>query len=289
MSQIIFLNGQFVPYDKALVHVEDRGFQFSDGVYEMIAIHKGFTVDGIPHFQRLERSLSELEIPAPLSRLEIADVIRELLRRNEVENGTVYIQITRGVARREQVFPEQPINPTTVIMTRPFRFPAPEEEAFQACRVITMPDMRWARCDIKSISLLGNCLAREYARRAGAFEAVMFDRDGLVTECAAANVWIVTPDDELWTRHLDNAILGGICRKMTLDLLRGEGITARQQPFTVEQMMGAGEVFLTTTIPMIKAVGRVDDRPIGDGNIGPVTRKLLEAYRARVFAIDGDT
>ena len=289
MSQFVYVNGQFVPYDQALVHVEDRGFQFSDGVYEVIAIHKGFTVDGIPHLQRLERSLNELEIPAPLSRSQFADVIRELLRRNEMENGTVYIQVTRGVAPRNHTFPEGPIEPTTVVTSKPFTFPEPEEKAFSACRVITAPDTRWARCDIKSVSLLANCLAKELARRAGAYEAVLFDRDGFVTECAAANAWIVTPDNELWTRHLDHAILAGICRKMTLALLQDEGITARQQPFMVDQMMQAREVFITTTTPMIKAVGRIDDTPIGDGNIGPLTRRLLEGYRARVFAIDGDT
>lgn len=289
MSNYVYLNGEIVPHDAAVVHVEDRGFQFSDGVYEVIAIAKRHLVDGEPHLDRLERSLRELEIPAPMSRDDLRAAIHALIARNDIESGTVYIQITRGVAPRDHAFPATAPTPTVVLMTRAFQFPEPETVAFTACKVITVEDIRWGRRDIKSVSLLANCLAKTQAKRADAFEAVLFDADGMVTEGSSSNAWIVTADGEIWTRFLDSSILAGVCRKTAMAIAEARGLKLREKAFTVEQMKSATEVFLTTTTPMVKAVGRVDDTQIGDGTIGPVTRELLTAYRDRVFGMNTDT
>ncbi len=285
MPDFVYLNGEFIPRSQAKVSVEDRGFLFGDGVYEVLAVHKTVMIDGFPHIKRLERSLQEVEISAPLTSDNLTAIIRELITRNKLENGTVYIQITRGVAKRAHEFPIPQAKQTVFIMTSASLYPEPDDIAYAPVRVITLPDIRWGRCDIKSISLLANCLAREQASRAGAYEAVMFDRDNLVTECSAANVWIITQKGELRTRHADNAILNGICRNLTHELAHEEGLDFRDEMFSLDDLMQANEVFLTTTTPMIKPIGWVDGNPIGDGKIGPITKKLLTSYRERVFTI----
>jgi D-alanine transaminase len=289
MSNYVHVNGAVVPYDKAFIHIEDRGFQFSDGIYEVVAVRNRCLVDSEPHFQRLDRSLRELEIPSPMSHDDLRSAIHELIERNALNSGTIYIQITRGVAPRQHAFPDHELQPTVVITTKSFQFPEPEEKAFMACKVITVPDMRWGRRDIKSISLLANCMAMTQANRVGAFEAVQYDQDGFVTEGSASNAWIVTFDGEIWTRNLDQAILPGICRKIASSIAKGKGLTLREKRFTTTDLKKAREVFLTTTTPMVKPVGTVDDVKIGDGTVGPVTRDILTAYRERVFSMESDT
>ena len=289
MSNYVHVNGTVVPYDQAFIHIEDRGFQFSDGIYEVVAVRNRLLVDSEPHFQRLDRSLRELEIPSPVSHDGLRLAIHELIERNAMDSGTIYIQITRGVAPRQLAIPDDVLQPTVVITTKSFQFPEPEEKAFTACKVITVPDMRWGRRDIKSVSLLANCMAMTQANRAGAFEAVQYDHDGFVTEGSASNVWIVTAEGEIWTRHLDQAILPGICRKIASTIATDKGLTLHEKRFTTDDLKKAGEVFLTTTTPMVKPVGTVDDIKIGDGKTGPVTRAILSAYRQRVFAMESDT
>jgi D-alanine transaminase len=289
MSNYVHVNGTVVPYDKALIHIEDRGFQFSDGIYEVVAVRNRFLVDGEPHFQRLDRSLRELEITLPMSHDDLRLAIHELVERNALDCGTIYIQITRGVAPRQHAFPDSALQPTVVITTKSFQFPEPEEKAFTPCKVITVPDIRWGRRDIKSVSLLANCMAMTQANRAGAFEAVQFDRDGFVTEGSASNVWIVTFDGEIWTRNLNQAILAGVCRKIASSIAKDKGLTLREKKFTTSDLKKAREVFLTTTTPMVKPVGTVDDVKIDEGAVGPVTRDILTAYRERVFSMESDT
>lgn len=289
MSRFVHLNGKVVPYEKAMVHIEDRGFQFSDGVYEYIAIYKKYLVDGELHLDRLDRSLRELSIAWPMSREALKKAIHELLDRNGLSSGSVYLQITRGVHPRSHRFPDPAPAPTLVITTTPYEFPEPDEIAFKPCKVITLPDIRWGRRDIKSVSLLANCLAQEQAYRAGAYEAVLVDDKGRVTEGSLSNAWIVAADGELWTHHLDYMILPGISRKVTIELCRALGFKVREEPFTADQMKQAREVFLSTSAPLIKPVGTVDDVRIGNGEIGPTTRTLLTAYRKRVLSMVGDT
>ena len=289
MSRFVYLNGKVVPYEQAMVHVEDRGFQLSDGVYEYIAIHKTFLVDGEPHLDRLDRSLRELKIAWPISREAMKGAIHELIERNGIDSGSAYIQVTRGVHPRFHRFPDPAPTPTVVIITNAYPFPEPEADAFTPCKVIIVPDIRWGRRDIKSVSILANCLAQEQAYQAGAYEAVMVGDEGKVTEGALSNVWIVDDDGILRTRHLDQGILPGISRMVTLDLCRSLGLEVREEAFDVDAMRRAREVFLSTSGALIKPVGTLDDRTIGDGTVGAVTRKLLTAYRARVFAMTHDT
>lgn len=289
MSKYVHLNGSVVPHDKALVHVEDRGFQFSDGVYEVVAVRNQHLVDSEPHFQRLERSLKELEIPSPLSRDKLRAAIHDLIKCNEMESGIIYIQITRGVAPRRHIFPESALQPTIVITTKSFTFPEPEEKAFAPCKVITISDMRWGRRDIKSVSLLANCIAMTQASRVGAFEAVQYDRDGFVTEGSASSTWIVTSEGEILTRYLDQAILAGVSRKIAFSIAEERGLKIREKKFTVADLKNAKEVFLTTTTPMVKPVGTVDEVTINDGATGAITRDILTAYRNRVYAMKTDT
>ena len=289
MTKITYLNGQFVPHEEALVHVDDRGFLFADGVYEFIAVYKGMMYDGEPHLDRLDRSLRELEIPWPVPRDEFRAAIKELIRRNNIEGGGVYLQITRGAAPRDHAFPSPPVPPTSLITVKPFEYPEPDAVAFTPVKVITIPDIRWGRCDIKTVCLLPNCLGKEQAHRAGAYEAVQFDSDGNITEGTSSNAWILTKDGELVTRYLDNAILGGICRGIAKKLAEQEGFKVVERAFSVEEAKSAKEFFLTTTTPMVRPVGWVDDTEVGGKKIGSFTEKLLQTYRARVFAATGDT
>ena len=289
MSRITYVNGAYVPHEEAVVHVEDRGFQLGDSVFEVIAVHKGFFVYGEAHFDRLDWSLGETRIGWPIPREDLKERIRETMRRNAMEAGTVYVQVTRGTAPRDEAFPAPPVGHTVVITVKPFEFPLPVEIVGEPCKVITVPDIRWMRNDIKSVNRLANCFAIQQAREADAYEAVMVDRDGLVTECTGASAWIVDADGVATTRPLGPPILAGTNRRHSLVLAEREAIVAAERAFTVDEMKGAREVFLTGTTPLVKPVGRVDETVIGDGRMGPVTRRLFDAHRRQVFAMTGDT
>ncbi|MCG8509282.1 MAG: D-amino-acid transaminase [Rhodospirillales bacterium] len=285
-QQITFLNGDYVPHDQAYVHVEDRGFVFADGVYDFILVHGGVLINEEAHLDRLNYSLGELEIPWPLPRTDFKTALREVIRRNELTNGFVYIQFTRGVAPRDHPFPKD-IEGTSVIIARPLPYPS-EEEARKGCKVITTEDQRWKRCDIKSIALLPNILARQKAMRADAYEAWMFDDEGFITEGPACNAWIVTEDGTIVTRYLDRGILKGITRTKIFQQFGGDDIRFEERKFSIEEAKSAREAFLTNSPFLIKPVVRIDDTVIGDGEIGPVTLKLLKAYRAFVESQSGE-
>jgi D-alanine transaminase len=212
MSRIAYVNGRYLPHGDAAVHIEDRGYQFADGIYEVIAVKDGALIDEALHMARFERSLSELRIAPPMSRRTLELVMREVIRRNRFSNGIVYLQATRGVARRDHPFPAD-IRTSLVITARAAR-PANRKAQEEGVKVISIPDIRWARCDIKSVSLLPNVLGKQQAREAGAYEAWQVDRDGMVTEGTSTNAWIVTQDGELVTRQTGNAILNapGVAR-----------------------------------------------------------------------------
>lgn len=278
MTQMTYLNGEFVPHDKAFVHVEDRGFTFADGVYDFVLVHRGCLINVEAHLDRVAYSLGEMEIAWPMPRDELHGVLKEAVTRNGFDEGHVYIQITRGVAPRLHPFPRPAITPTVVVIARPAPFPS-IEEARKGWRVITTPDQRWKRCDIKSVALLPNILARELAVRAGADEAWLFDEDRNITEGVACNAWIVTDGGELVTRHLDHAILSGITRKMLRGVAAEAGVVFVERPFSVDEARRAREAFLTNTPYLVKPVVRIDDVKIGDGKIGSVTSRLLDTYR----------
>lgn len=276
MSRIAYVNGCYIPQRDPAINVEDRGYQFADGVYEVIAAVDGRLIDGERHFTRLERSLSELRMTPPCARRVLHLIAREVLRRNNVRDGIVYVQVTRGVAPRNHAFPA-PCEPSLVMTASRKRRPA-AGLVEQGVAVITVEDTRWHRTDIKSVSLLPNVLSKQLAMEMGAFEAWMVDADGFVTEGTSTNAWIVTRDGEVLTRALDHSILAGITRLAVLDTARDKGIPVVERPFSVAEALSAAEAFITSTTSFVLPVTRIDGKEIGDGRPGPVTRALLASY-----------
>ncbi len=281
MSRIAYVNGRYLPQRSACVNIEDRGYQLGDGVYEVVHLHDGRFIDEDRHLTRLERSLRELRMAMPMSRASLLHVLAEVARRNRVREGLLYMQVTRGVARREHAFPPAGTPPALVVTVR--RIPAyPRDVAAWAGAAITQPDQRWARCDIKSVGLLPNVLARQAAREQGAVEAILVDAQGMVTEGAATSFWIVDAAGVLRVRHLDHAILPGCTRAALLDLLAREGIACEARAFSVEEMRSAREAFITAATTFVKPILRIDGAPVGDGQVGRVTRRLFDIFARHV-------
>jgi D-alanine transaminase len=283
MPRLAYVNGRYVPHAQAAVHIEDRGYQFADGVYEVVPVHRGRLIDEAPHLDRLDRSLKELRIDWPMPRAALQMVARELIRRNGLNNGIVYLQVTRGVAPRDHKFPATS-KPALVLTTKRLK-PIPETLLAEGVSVITIPDIRWQRCDIKSISLLPNVLGKQQAVEAGAFEAWQVDGEGYVTEGTSTNAWIVTGEGRLVTRNAEAAILNGITRLSLLSIARDEGVPFEERRFTVAEAKAAREAFLTSSSSFVLPVTRIDGDPVGDGKPGPLTKRLREHYLAY---IEGD-
>jgi D-alanine transaminase len=282
VSRIAYVAGQYLPHRQAAVHIEDRGYQFGDGVYEVIAIMGGHLIDEERHLARLNRSLTELRINPPMNDSALKIVIREVIRRNGVDTGIVYLQVTRGVAPREHAFPKA-AKPVLVVTSRRSRPPDPRLGR-DGIAVITIPDIRWQRCDIKSVALVANVLGKQQAREASAYEAWQVDREGQVTEGTSTNAWIVTADDSVITRATDHAILNGVTRAAILDIIRREGYRLLERPFTVAEARAAREAFLTSTTADLLPVVRIDGAAVADGKPGPLSRKLREAYFSHAAA-----
>lgn len=278
MSRIAYVNGRYLPFADAKVHIEDRGYQFGDGVYEVCEVRGGRLIDERRHLGRLKRSLGELRIRMRLSERALGVIMREVVARNRVSYGIVYLQITRGVARRDHAFPSEQVRPSVVVTARALNKVRNEALAEQGIAVVTVSDNRWGRVDIKTIGLLPNVLARQVALEQGARDAWFIDAHGMVMEASSANVWIVTPTGTLITRHADNAILRGITRTVLFDAIKAEGLTVEERAFTLEEACGAREAFITSASQIVLPVVRVDGRLIGDGKPGPVAIALRRAY-----------
>src|SRR5438445_8750399 len=278
MSRIAYVNGRYLPQRAATVHVEDRGYQFSDGVYEVCEVRGGRIIDERRHLARLKRSLDELRIDMPMSQAALAVVLRECMRRNRVRDGILYLQITRGVARRDHGFPPPGTRPSIVVTAHGIDLAANERIAAEGVGVVTVPDNRWQRVDIKSISLLPNVLAKQAARERGAKEAWFVDRDGHITEGSSSNAWIVTKGGKVVTRPADYGILRGITRTVLIDVIRAQGLTFEERPFTVEEAYGAREAFLTSASQIVMPVVRIDDRPVYNGAQGSVATALRAEF-----------
>lgn len=276
MSRWAYVNGRYVPHATARTHVEDRGMQFSDGVYEVIAVVGGALVDATLHFERLDRSLSALEIAAPMRRAPLEAVLREVARRNRVSEGIVYLQVNRGVAPRNHAFPRD-ARPSMVVTARRGQ-PASSPALVEGVRVITIPDIRWRRRDIKSVSLLANVLAKQAAAQDGAFEAWQVDEDGMVTEGSQSNAWMVEADGAVVTRPPSHDILTGITRTRLIDLARQDGITVIERAFTPQEAARAREAFLTSTSSFVVPVVQIDDVVVANGRPGAVTERLRALY-----------
>ena len=277
MARWAYVNGRYLPHRQAAVHVEDRGFQFADGVYEVVTLLDGRFADMDGHMERLGRSLTELRIPWPVSPRTLAMIARELVRRNGIMNGSVYIQVTRGVAPRDFKFPPD-AEPTLVLTAKRVTAFAKPEQLEQGVSVITVPDIRWGRCDIKTVGLLAPVLAKQQAAEAGAFEAWMIDADGMVTEGSSSNAWIVTGEGRVVTRPPSNRILNGITRLSLLRLAAARGLPVEERSFTVAEALAAREAFLSSAGTFAMPVTRIDGKPVGDGKPGPVTMALRQAY-----------
>lgn len=278
MSRVAYVNGRYLAQREATVHVEDRGYQFSDGVYEVCEVRGGCIIDQRRHLARLRRSLDELGIAMPMPEAALAIVLRECMRRNRVRDGIIYLQITRGVARRDHGFPPPGTRPSVVVTARNLDAAGNERTAAEGIAVVTVPDNRWGRVDIKSISLLPNVLAKQVARERGAKEAWFVDRAGRVTEGSSSNAWIVTKGGKVVTRPADNGILRGITRSVLIDVIKAQGLEFEERPFTVEEAYGAREAFLTSASQIVMPVVRIDDRPVGNGAPGSVAVALRAQF-----------
>jgi D-alanine transaminase len=278
VTRIVYVNGRYLPYMEAAVHAEDRGFQFADAVYEVCEVKGGRLVDETRHIARLARSLAELKIAEPMAQGALSRVLRETIRRNRVRDGILYLQVSRGAGPRDFLFPSADVQPTVVCLARSVSARRLEAAAEVGIGVMTMPDPRWDRCDIKTVMLLPATLAKEAARAEGAKEAWFVDDDGFVTEGASSNAWIVDGEGRLITRPTDNRILRGVTRTTLIDVLKREGIELVERAFTVDEARTAREAFITSATNIVMPVVRIDGRPIGNGAPGLLTQRLRSEF-----------
>jgi D-alanine transaminase len=276
MARYAYVNGRYVDHREASVHIEDRGYQLADGVYEVVGVRGGKLIDEVPHIDRLDRSLRELRIDWPVSRNTLSFIIRELMRRNRLHDGLVYMQVTRGVARRDHAFPTTPVKPALVLTTKNTKHIVADTGPGVAVK--SQPDIRWGRCDIKTIALLPNVLAKQAARENGAYEAWLLDNKGCVTEGASTNAWIVTGEGELVTRQTDNGILAGITRHTLKSICDSLQLKLVERPFTLAEAKKAKEAFITSATSFVTPVVKIDGDPVGDGKVGDTARRLREEY-----------
>ncbi len=277
MLRIAYVNGIYQRHDHALVHVEDRGYQFADGVYEVCEVARGMIVDMTRHLDRLDRSLRELKMEWPVSRRSLPVIMREVVNRNRVFNGMVYLQVTRGVAPRDHVFPAGV--PSSLVVTAKRTDPSVGTRRAEAgISVITVPENRWDRVDIKTVGLLPNVLARQQAREQGAYEAWFVDPDGTVKEGAATNAWIVAKDGKLVTRPAETGILRGVTRTTLFDVAAKLGLTIEERGFTVEEAKTAREAFITAATTLVMPVVAIDGTPVANGHPGATALALRAAF-----------
>ena len=277
MSRIAYVNGRYLPFADAKVSIEDRGYQFGDGVYEVCEVRSGRLVDERRHLARLLRSLGELRIRMPMSLAALAVVLREVVARNRISYGLVYIQVTRGVARRDHGFPPPQVKPSLVVTAR--ALDASRDAALaQGIAVISAPDNRWDRVDIKTIGLLPNVLARQAAIEQGARDAWFVNAQGSVTEGASSNAWIVTATGAVVTRAADRSILRGVTRTVLFEAIKAQGLSIEERPFKLAEAYAAREAFATSATQIVVPVVMIDGRQIGDGRPGPVATALRRAY-----------
>ena len=277
-GRIAYVNGRYLPHAQASVHIEDRGLQFGDAIYEVVGVVDGEFRDEEEHLDRLERSVREIRLAMPMSRAALKFVFREIARRNRLRNGLIYLQVTRGAFHRDHPIPNEAQKPTLILTAREMDRAAIELRKERGIKVITRPDERWARCDIKTTQLLANLLAKTDARKQGAYEAWLVDRDGFVTEGSSTNAWIVTAQGEIVTRDLSNAILPGVTRWVILEAAAAAQMKVVERRFTPEEAKQASEAFLSAATGAGIPIVAIDGVRIGNGTLGPVTRRVQEVY-----------
>jgi D-alanine transaminase len=276
LDQIAYVNGSFVPLTEAKVSILDRGFLFADGIYEVAAVLDGKLVDNASHLARLARSVGEISLALPESLSRIEEIQHELIARNQLESGLVYMEVTRGAdVGRDFAFPKE-VKPTFVMFTS-VKDIVNAHSARTGIGVITLPDIRWARRDIKSVALLAQVLAKQAAKEAGAGEAWMIE-DGKVTEGGSSSAFILTRDDVLVTRQNSSAILPGCTRKAVVALAEERQLRVEERPFTVDEALAAKEAFITSASLFVQAVVSIDGKTVANGKPGPMTERLREIY-----------
>jgi D-alanine transaminase len=278
VGRIAYVNGRYLPQARATVSIEDRGYQFGDGVYEVCEVRGGALIDEERHLARLERSLRELKMPAPLAPRALSRVLREVLARNKVRDGYVYAQVTRGVAPRDHAFPARAVRASLVVTAKAIDPAKGAQQAAKGIKVISLPDIRWKRPDIKTINLLPNVLARQAAKEQGAYEAWLIDSEGMVVEGAASNAWIVTPEKIIVTHQVDQSILQGVTRTTLLDLIAAKGYRLEERRFSLDEAKRAEEAFITGATTLVMPVIAIDDTPIGDGKPGALATSLRAQF-----------
>ena len=280
-GRIAYVNGRYLPFAQAGVHVEDRALQLGDGIYEVANVVGGRMVDEEPHLDRMERSLHELGISMPMSRGALKLVMREMIAKNRIANGFLYIQVTRGAVRRDHVPPVDGPRPTLIMTMRTQDMAGLSQRLEKGIAVSTQPDIRWGRRDIKTVQLLPNLLAKQAARKAGAFEAWLVDNDGYVTEGSSTNAWIVDKDGTVITRDLSTAILPGVTRRIILEAMADAQLKVVERKFTVAEALAAREAFLSSATGAAVPVVAIDGQTIGNGAPGALTRRIRELYSDR--------
>ena len=278
MTRIAYVDGAYLPFDQAGVHIEDRGYQFADGIYEVFALIDGQMLDVDAHLKRLELSLEKINLASPVSYSALLVILNETIRANNIRDGLVYMQITRGRAARNHAYPavSQPVLRVTV---RPINETHRRHVAETGIKVISTEDQRWKRCDIKSISLLPNVMAKQAAVEAGAQEAWMIDGEGFVTEGASTTAWIVDESGKLRTRPLANDILDGITRQMLLSLIDELQLELDETPFTIDEAYSSNEAFSTASSLIVMPIIEIDGHKVGNGKPGQITTQLLQNYK----------
>jgi len=279
-GRIAYVDGRYLPHASASVHIEDRGLQFADAVYEVFAVSQGKLLDEEGHFDRLERSVGALSMPLPMARPALKAVVRETLRRNRLNEGLLYLQVTRGAYRRDHALPKA-VRPTLIVTARSLDWTAIERRRAEGVAVSLVPDIRWGRCDIKTTGLLANVLAKTEARKMSAYEAWLVDENGMITEGASTNAWIVTADNVLVTRDLKSNILAGVTRAAVLRALKGQGSNIRieERAFSKDEAFAASEAFITSATGGVIPVVRIDGHIVGEGKPGPATKRIHALYR----------
>jgi D-alanine transaminase len=278
MSRIAYVNGRYVPHSRAMVHVEDRGYQFADAVYEVCEVARGFIIDMPRHLDRLDRSLRELRIAWPMHRSAMMTVLREVIRRNGIVNGMVYLQVSRGVAPRDHVFPAATVRPAVVVTAKRTNPLAVAKRAATGIKIITVRENRWERVDIKTVGLLPNALAKQQAKEAGAQEAWFVDPDGTVKEGGSTNAWIVSREGRLVTRPAETGILKGITRATVMDVAKKLDLVVEERPFSVDEAKSAREAFITSATTVVMPVIEIDGAVVANGHPGSVSLALREAF-----------
>jgi len=276
MSRVAYVNGAYVPHEHASIHIEDRGFQFADSVYEVVYVYKGKLIDAVPHLDRMRYSLTELKIQAPMKQGPLLLIIKEMIKRNHLSTGLIYIQVSRGSARRDFPYPKN-CKPT-LVMTARRMVPFNPAQTLKGIRVMSLDDPRWARCDIKTTALLGAAMSKQTALDQGYDDAWMIDADDFVTEGTSNNAWIMPEEGILQTRPASHAILNGITRRSIMKLAAEKTLTVIEKPFTLAEAYTAKAAFISSASACVKPVISINDRPIGDDRVQDLTRDIAIMY-----------